>query len=629
MYYRFFLIFFINFITLDSLSANTIDVSKINTYTQVSDNIKIFHDKNERFSIETLPTNNFRNIKNLGLGYIDGAIWTKFDITNSSKTKQTILLINPKVNINKIDVYVFRKNTLLKNIELGNHRSLQNNHIKSKFSNFELTLYNNETLTIISRLKSQSTIDANWYISNTNSFLSFLIYDTFFWGILAGLVLSLIIYNFSIFRTLKDYSYLAYIFHGFFALMFQYSTNGVFYQFELYENTHIFNSVAWINITLNFISILLFVMFFFNTKKNLQMIHKILLLLIIYNATILLIFIFSFYYPDMIFVIRDITKPIALAIVLFLLFVGFLAWKKNISGSIYYILGHGIFLTTLLIQQFSGIINFQTNFINIYIVALGLLADVVFLSLALSEKLHKIKLENEKNEIMLISQSNFSTIGKTVGNLAHQWKVPIVQLSSLVMQIESILWNKKSSLVDQLNPILAKIKNTIDFMNNTVLEFNNFYANASKNSFFNPAEEIQNVINLISAKMLYVNTNIELNIDKDVQLNSNKNAFANCCLIIIDNALDEIRKRLVKNGKINITLKQTQSDILLQIRDNAGGITIDPIDDIFELFNTDKQNGSGMGLSMCKMLVESKLNGKIKAYNTPTGACFEIILPIK
>lgn len=626
MYSKTYFLLIFCLLLFSNIDAKNLDIANVNMYTEASGYVEVLHDEKEKFSIKNLPLREFKQNDNLALGYVNGAVWSKLTLTNSAKEPKTFLLISPRVNINTIDVFLFRKNTLQKSYTLGNSREIQNNAIKTRFSNLEVTVLPNESVTIVSKLKSKSTIDVNWYIATTDAFLKFLLLDTFFWGLLAGLILALIIYNLSLFKSLRIYSYIAYVFHGIFALTFQFATNGIFYQFGLYQNREIFNSMAWFSVILDVLSLLIFTMLFFNTKENLKRTHKILVYLIVYYFIILVLFLYSFYSPDIIYSIRGITKPIALGTIIFLFVNGFVAYKHNISGSKYYIAGHGLFLFSIFVQQFSGLANFQTNFMNIYIVALGLFADTVFLSLALGEKVTFLKIEKEKNEKLLISQSNFSSIGKTVGNLAHQWKIPIVQLGTLLMQVEAILWKRNNRPNEELAPVITKMKHTLDFMNHTVLELNNFYNNASKKVVFSLEEEINNVINLLSAKTLYSNTSIELVADKEIKIYANKNAFANCCLIIIDNALDEIKKRSIQNGKITITLSEVGQTIVLTFQDNAGGIKITPVDTVFEIFITNKNDGSGMGLSMCKVLIELKLNGTIQAYNTQDGACFTIRL---
>ena len=69
-------------------------------------------------------------------------------------------------------------------------------------------------------------------------------------------------------------------------------------------------------------------------------------------------------------------------------------------------------------------------------------------------------------------------------------------------------------------------------------------------------------------------------------------------------------------------------EVLVQVRDSGLGLTRESRDRLFEAFYTTKQSGLGMGLSICKSIVEAH-GGKITATpNSPHGAIFGVRLPV-
>lgn len=598
------------------------DFTQESQYQKLNQQIEILYDEEENYTIQNLPQNQFQKTNHLAFGYVKGSIWSKLELENSNEI--AAILINPKININNIDVYIYEENSLIATHKLGNYRTVTHNHINSKFSNFLLEMKPNTKYTIISKIKSKSPIDATWVISNDKEFLSFIIQDTLFWGVFFGFVLSLIIHNISTFSSLKDYLYVAYAFHGLTALFFQFSTNGIFYQFGLYQNPLIFNSVSWIFAQLSLVSILLFSMLFFNTKKTMPMIHNFILLSFFIVFIMGILFLFSFYNPEIINLIRGVTKPLSLLVLVFVFFIAFIGIRKKKQGALYYFIGHGVFLIAITLQQIGGILNHETSFFTIYIVAIGILFDVVFLSLALGEKLTALKYEKEKNEKLLISQSSFSSIGRTIGNLSHQWKIPIARLGSLITQLEAMLWKHKEQIKQDINPIIIDMRASLTFMQNSIGEFNQFYTHSSQKTTFNLSHEIENILHLLSAKIMYSNCIISKNLDENIEIFSYKSAFSNVCLVIIDNALDIFKQRKFDKGEISIYLSQENNKIKLTIKDNGGGIKIKPIEKIFDVFVSDKEDGNGMGLAMVKVLVQERLQGEIKVENTLEGALFTI-----
>jgi signal transduction histidine kinase len=68
--------------------------------------------------------------------------------------------------------------------------------------------------------------------------------------------------------------------------------------------------------------------------------------------------------------------------------------------------------------------------------------------------------------------------------------------------------------------------------------------------------------------------------------------------------------------------------VRVNIEDKGPGIDPEKIQHVFRPFFTTKKEGLGMGLSVCKSIVESH-GGKISVENNPEGgATFYFILPV-
>jgi len=165
-------------------------------------------------------------------------------------------------------------------------------------------------------------------------------------------------------------------------------------------------------------------------------------------------------------------------------------------------------------------------------------------------------------------------------------------------------------------------------MQTSISEFNNFYLHSSQKTEFNLSSEIENIVDILGAKIMYTNATISKNLDREIVMFGYKSAFANICLIIIDNALDIFKQRDIANGNVTITLTKEGNFLKLIIEDNGEGISIKPITKIFDVFVSDKTDGNGMGLAMVKVLTDERLRGKIEVRNSEKGALFEISAPL-
>jgi signal transduction histidine kinase len=77
-----------------------------------------------------------------------------------------------------------------------------------------------------------------------------------------------------------------------------------------------------------------------------------------------------------------------------------------------------------------------------------------------------------------------------------------------------------------------------------------------------------------------------------------------------------------------IRTEQSRTDgVLVAVRDSGPGIDAENIEHIFEAFYTTKSSGTGMGLSICRSIIDAH-GGRLWAEsNEPRGAVFQFTLP--
>jgi signal transduction histidine kinase len=67
--------------------------------------------------------------------------------------------------------------------------------------------------------------------------------------------------------------------------------------------------------------------------------------------------------------------------------------------------------------------------------------------------------------------------------------------------------------------------------------------------------------------------------------------------------------------------------VVVTVRDTGPGVAMENLDRLFEAFFSTKPDGMGMGLSICRSIVEAH-GGRIWASNRDgAGACFHVSLP--
>ena len=236
--------------------------------------------------------------------------------------------------------------------------------------------------------------------------------------------------------------------------------------------------------------------------------------------------------------------------------------------------------------------------------------------------------KNREKEQVLIQKSKFIALGEMISNIAHQWRQPLSELSSILMFIRFKQSIEKLDK-DTMNQKLNEADKVLDFMSHTIDDFRNFFTSKKEKEEFLLYEVVNIVINIVSSTLANYNIKLEIDIDKTIVLNTYLNEYEQVLLNIINNAKDELIEKKIKNPSIKIKAIKEKENIVLYIEDNGKGILIEPKSKIFEPYFTtkDHSHGTGIGLYMSKIIVEKNMNGKLSVENTKNGARFAIFLP--
>jgi len=75
------------------------------------------------------------------------------------------------------------------------------------------------------------------------------------------------------------------------------------------------------------------------------------------------------------------------------------------------------------------------------------------------------------------------------------------------------------------------------------------------------------------------------------------------------------------------TTNDTSEGILVAVRDTGSGLSMNDLDRLFEPFYTTKSEGMGMGLPICRSIIEAHGGRLWASPNAPRGAVFQFTLP--
>lgn len=232
----------------------------------------------------------------------------------------------------------------------------------------------------------------------------------------------------------------------------------------------------------------------------------------------------------------------------------------------------------------------------------------------------------EKNEKLLLHKNKFASMGEMLGNIAHQWRQPLTQLSSILINLE-LTYDKNKLTKEKFKQKVIEANTQISYMSNTIDDFRDFLlTKKEKDNFY-----IKDIINILekflSITLEKYRIKIIVNIEDNFELYCHRNELIQALINLINNSKDAYLERDIKDRIIKIKTYNTKGKKIIEIHDNAGGIDEKLHEKIFEPnFTTKNQSiGTGIGLYMTKMIIEKNSKGTIKVTNKNKGVLFTII----
>ena len=223
--------------------------------------------------------------------------------------------------------------------------------------------------------------------------------------------------------------------------------------------------------------------------------------------------------------------------------------------------------------------------------------------------------EVEKKTNELVKSERLATIGTMASRIAHDLKNPLTIMHTyaemLTPEILSKLDSKdKEKWLRMQNSIFDMdriIEDVLDFARTTEIK--------KKSSSF------MSILKLSMNNVKY-SYGITINLpENNIKINCDARKIEGVLSNLINNAVQS----LDGHGEVNVILSNDSEFLTVKIIDSGPGIPIENLEKIFEPMFTTKTTGTGLGLVICKSIVEQH-GGKISVSNKPTT--FTVKIPL-
>jgi len=221
----------------------------------------------------------------------------------------------------------------------------------------------------------------------------------------------------------------------------------------------------------------------------------------------------------------------------------------------------------------------------------------------------------ERKSAELVKSERLATIGTMASRIAHDLKQPLTIMTTYAdMLTPEILakvdtkdrekWYRLQNSISDMNRI---IEDVLDFARTTEIK-----------------KKKSSLLSILRLALNHVKSSygIEINLpEDDVSFRCDSRKIEGVMSNLLNNAVQAIDG----HGEIDVSVSSDSGFVTISIKDSGHGIPEENLDKIFEPMFTTKKTGTGLGLVICKSIVEQH-DGSISVSNKPTT--FTVKLPI-
>ena len=241
---------------------------------------------------------------------------------------------------------------------------------------------------------------------------------------------------------------------------------------------------------------------------------------------------------------------------------------------------------------------------------------------------HRAEEELQDHRDKLIHVGRLSSMGEMVAGIAHELGQPLYSIMNYAKASQNVLESHQATDLEETHEWLEKIEQAAARAGEIIRRFRDFARRASTHR--EPADirgVIQDAIDLLSYELRQHNVRVETVFpEQPLMAKMDRVQILQTCVNLLQNASESMAESAADKRIIEVHATTHNEQVCVIMSDRGPGLP-DNVADIFESFVSTKSNGLGMGLAICKTIVEQH-GGTIRAEANPLGgAMFSFTIP--
>ncbi|MFJ4145051.1 7TM diverse intracellular signaling domain-containing protein [Pseudomonas sp. NPDC089734] len=609
--------------------------------------IQVFEDVSGTATIESVVSrgSEFRALdaQTLNAGYSNSAFWLKVDLLYRphSRAKHTDWLLELAYPpMDHVDLYLPDGNERYQLAwKTGDRLPFSSRDVKQGNYVFGVDLPPGKPTTVYLRVASQGPIQAPLNLWSSHAYMEELPAKIYILGLIYGVLTGMLVYNLFIYISVRDASYLYYILYIASFGLYQLSINGVAIEY-LWPD-----SPVWANTSTPFlmaISVLFTSQFsrsFLQTATLARWLDRLLIAVMVGAVIAMLLSLFANYG----LALRMVTL-LVLACFTVMLTTGIMAVLKGIRIARYYLAAWVVFLMGGLVNAVMLFGYIPNTFLHLYASQIGSVLEMALLSLALADRVNHIREQQAKTlleagEDLERLNQQLATSNRLkdefLATLTHELRTPMNGVIGSLELMDTVKMDGELEMYQQT--AAASAQDMMSMINGiltlTELQAGVLYAQSEVFDLDDLFDSLRERFrSAAQSKGLVLTFELDEQLPESVRGDFHK--LYQCLECLLDNAI-----KFTRNGavKVRVMAQQHDNDSLhMRIEVMDTGIGFSQLDEatLYERFfqvdgsMTREYGGLGIGLAICRQLIELQ-GGALSHRSEPgKGSCFTLSLPL-
>jgi C4-dicarboxylate-specific signal transduction histidine kinase len=236
----------------------------------------------------------------------------------------------------------------------------------------------------------------------------------------------------------------------------------------------------------------------------------------------------------------------------------------------------------------------------------------------------------EEERQALAHANRIATMGQLTASIAHEVNQPIATARNNAASALRFLSRNPPDL-EEVREALDCIVNDVDRAGNVIGGIRNLITKAPppRDDCLDVNEAIREVIVLTRGEALKNGVSVEMQLAEGLPpIQGDRVQLQQVVLNLILNAVEAMNSVDDARRALSISTGRGADETLVTVRDSGPGIDPEHRDRVFHSFYTTKPSGMGLGLSICRSIVDAHGGRLWTNANEPRGAVFQFTLPV-